>query len=137
MLRLIHAKELRNGSKDEQCSQTPNVCIKFVSSHRWQYSLFSDPIRSKETLRIMYPKYPVLDMIQRIHLRCGSFGSIIRFWILVKKRNIYFRIKNLDLDFSKETHRICRENPVDQVEFFDCSIDLCIDLISFHEAYMI
>ena len=27
-------------------------------------------IRSKETLRIMYPKYPVLDMIQRIHLRC-------------------------------------------------------------------
>ena len=43
-------------------------------------------IRSKETLRIMYLKYPVLDMIQRIHLRCGSFGSVIRFWILVKKR---------------------------------------------------
>ena len=59
-------------------------------------------IRSKETFRIMYPKYPVLDMFQRIHLRCG--GSIIRFWILVKKRNICFRIKNLDLDFSKETH---------------------------------
>ena len=59
-------------------------------------------IRSKETFRIMYPKYPVLEMIQRIHLRCG--GSIIRFWILVKKRNIRFRIKNLDLDFSKETH---------------------------------
>ena len=100
-------------------------------------SIRSFRIRSKETLRIMYPKYPVLDMIQRIHLRCGSFGSIIRFWILVKKRNIYFRIKNLDLDFSKETHRICRENPVDQVEFFDSSIDLCIDLISFHEACMI
>ena len=51
-------------------------------------------IRSKETLRIMYPKYPVLDMIQRIHLRCGSFGSVIRdpFWILVKKRSICFRI---------------------------------------------
>ena len=61
-------------------------------------------IRSKETFRNMYPKYPVLDMIQRIHLRCGSFGSIIRFWILVKKRNIRFRIKNPDLDFSKETH---------------------------------
>ena len=43
-------------------------------------------IRSKEILRIMYLKYPVLDMIQRIHLRCGSFGSVIRFWILVKKR---------------------------------------------------
>ena len=52
----------------------------------------------------MYPKYPVLDMIQRIHRRCGSFGSIIRFWILVRKRYIRFRIKNLDLDFSKETH---------------------------------
>ena len=61
-------------------------------------------IRSKETLRIMYPKYPVFDKIQRIHLRCGSFGSIIRFWILVKKRNIRFRIKNPNLDFSKETH---------------------------------
>ena len=47
----------------------------------------------KETLRIMYPKYPILDIIQRTHLRCGSFGSIIRFWILVKKRNIRFRIK--------------------------------------------
>ena len=43
-------------------------------------------IRSKETFRIMYPKYPVLDMTQRIHFRCGSFGSIIRFSILVKKR---------------------------------------------------
>ena len=51
----------------------------------------------------MYPKYPVLDMIQRIYLRCGSFGSIIRFSILVKKRYIRFRIKNPDLDFSKET----------------------------------
>ena len=58
-------------------------------------------IRSKETLRIIYPKYPVLDMIQRIHFRCGSFGSIIRFWNLVKKRNICFLIKNPDLDFSK------------------------------------
>ena len=51
-------------------------------------------IRSKETFRIMYPKYPVLDMIQRIHLRYGSFGSIIRFSILVKKPYIRLRIKN-------------------------------------------
>ena len=36
----------------------------------------------------MYPKYLVLNMIQRIHLRCGSFGSTMHFWILVKKRNI-------------------------------------------------
>ena len=61
-------------------------------------------IRSRETLRIKYPKYLVLNMIQRIHLRCGSFGSIIRFWVLVKKRNIHFRNKNPDLVYSKETH---------------------------------
>ena len=43
-------------------------------------------------------------MIQRIHLRCGSFGSKICFWILIKKRNIPSRIKTPDLDFSKEMH---------------------------------
>ena len=64
-------------------------------------SIRSFRIRSKETLRIMYPKYPVLDLTQRIHLYWGSFGSIIRLWNLVKKRNICFRIKNPDLDFSK------------------------------------
>ena len=37
-------------------------------------------IRSKQTLRIMYPRYPVLDIAQRIHLRWGSFGSITRFF---------------------------------------------------------
>ena len=61
-------------------------------------------IRSKETFRIMYRKYPVLDMILRVHLCCGSFGSMIRFSIFAKKRYIRFRIKNPDLDFSKETH---------------------------------
>ena len=62
-------------------------------------------IRSKEMLRIMYLKYPVLNMIRRIHLRCRSFGSIIRFWILLKKRNIRLRIKNPDLDFHElKTH---------------------------------
>ena len=74
-------------------------------------------IRSKETFRIMYPKYPVLDMIQRIHLRCGSFGSIIRFWILVKKRNIHFWIKNPDLDFSQETHLCSASSGVSQSNF--------------------
>ena len=43
-------------------------------------------IRSKETLRIMYPKYPVLDMIQRIHL------PLLIIWI-----------RDPFLDFSKET----------------------------------
>ena len=65
----------------------------------------------------MYPKYPVLDMIQRIHLRCGSFGSIIRFWILVKKRNIHFWIKNPDLDFSQETHLCSAGSGVSQSNF--------------------
>ena len=50
-------------------------------------------IRSKETLRIMDTKYSVLDMIQ-----------VIRFWILAKKRNTGFQVKNPDSDFSKETH---------------------------------
>ena len=31
------------GRKDEQWSQTADVCIKIVSSYRWQYSLFWDP----------------------------------------------------------------------------------------------
>ena len=44
-------------------------------------NIHSFQIRSKETFRILYPKYPVLDMIHKIPLRCGSFGSIIRFWI--------------------------------------------------------
>ena len=56
-------------------------------------SIHSFQIRSKESLRIVYPEYPVLDMIQRIHLSCGSFGSIIHFWILVKKRNVHFGLK--------------------------------------------
>ena len=47
-------------------------------------SIQSFRIRGKETLRIIYPEYPVLDMTQRIHLRFGLFGSIIRFWMLVK-----------------------------------------------------
>ena len=32
-------------------------------------NIHSFRIRSKKTPRIIYPKYPVLDMIQRIHLR--------------------------------------------------------------------
>ena len=94
--------EFKNGRKDERCCQQLLYVLKLFRVTAG--CIHSFRIRSKETFRIMYPKYPVLDMIQRIHLRCGSFGSIIRFWILVKKRNIRFRIKNPDLDFSKETH---------------------------------
>ena len=57
------------------------------------FSTYSTRICSKETLRIMYSKYAVVDMIQRIHVRCGSFGPVIRFRIFVKERTIRFRIK--------------------------------------------
>ena len=92
-----------------------------ISNRAWKFSgtqgikqlmyvlkLFQDSpsarIRSTETLRIMYPGYPVFDRIQRIHLRCGSFGSIICFWILAKEQNIRFQIIIGNFDFSKETY---------------------------------
>ena len=37
--RLIHD----SGLKDMQSSQKADVCIKIVSSYRWQYSLLTDP----------------------------------------------------------------------------------------------
>ena len=42
-------------------------------------SFNSFQIRSIEMLRIMNPKYLGFDMIQGIHLCCGSFGSVIHF----------------------------------------------------------
>ena len=79
--RLIHD----SGSKDKLSCQNADVCIKIVSSTAG--NIHSFPQKKKKTLRIIYPKYPVLDMIQRIHLRYGSFGSIFLFFILEKKRN--------------------------------------------------
>ena len=55
----------------------------------------------------MYRKYLVLDVIQRIHLHCGSFGSIIRFWI-----------KNPDLDFIKLTHPFFKYSALGQPVWF-------------------
>ena len=59
----------------------------------------------------------VLVMIQRIHLRvhlrCGSCGSIIRFWILVKKQNIRFRIKSPDSLLSKDGWYVDHHKSVD------------------------
>ena len=81
-------------------------------------------ICSKETLLIMYLRHPALDMIQRIYLRCGSFGSIICCWILVKKRNIHFGIKNPDLDFSKEMLPNCRL--MELPSFNECKKTNCI-----------
>ena len=48
--------------------------------------------------------YPVLDVIHIFHLCCGSFGSIIHFLDFSEERNVCFRIKNPDLDFSQEVH---------------------------------
>ena len=48
--------------------------------------------------------YPVLDVTHIFHLCCGSFGSIIHFLDFSEERNVCFRIKNPDLDFSQEVH---------------------------------
>ena len=105
--------DFKNGLNGKQCYQTAAVSIKIFSSYRilWR-------IRSKETLRIMYPKYLVLDVIQRIHLHCGSFGSIIRFWILLRKRSIRFWIKNPDLDFIKLTRPLFKYSALGQPLWF-------------------
>ena len=68
-------------------------------------SIHSFRICSKEKLQIMYPKNPDLDMIQRIHLHCGSFGSMICFSILVKKRTQKraIRIKEIIIKHFLET----------------------------------
>ena len=75
--RLIHASGSRMALKISSVVKQLMYVLKPFSSNAGKIHSFR--IRSKETLRIIYPKYPVLDMIQRIHLRCGSFGSIIRF----------------------------------------------------------
>ena len=81
--------------------QTAAASTRIVSSYPLvAVRIHSFPIRSKEMLRIMYLKCPVLEMIQRIHLHRWSFGSMIRFWILGKKRNIRFRIKDPDFALS-------------------------------------
>ena len=90
--RLIHDSGYKMAVKISSLAKKAHICIKLFRVTAGN-TVYSFRIRSKETLRIVYPKYPVLDMIQRIRLRCGSFGSIIRFWILVKKWNIRFRIK--------------------------------------------
>ena len=63
-------------------------------------SIHSFRIRSKETLRIMYFKNPPLLWIIWINTPFLDFCKELR--------NIRFRIKNPDLDFSKETHPLCR-----------------------------
>ena len=78
--RLIHD----SGSKDKLSCQNADVCIKIVSSTAG--NIHSFPQKKKKTLRIIYPKYPVLDMIQRIHLRYGSFGSIFLFFYFRKEK---------------------------------------------------
>ena len=49
--------------------------------------------------------FTLLDfgLIQRIHLRCGSFGSIIHFLDFSEETNVCFQIINPDLDLEKCT----------------------------------
>ena len=61
------------------------------------------------------------------HLHCGSVGSIIRFWILVKKQISLFGLKSPDLDFSKEsTHGILKHR---YAEFIVWEWDLDVRLV--------
>ena len=87
--RLIHASNSKMAVKMSSVVKQLLYVLKLLRVTAGYIRSFR--IRSKETLRIMimYPKYPVLDMIQRIYLRCGSFGSII--------------CSGQDLEFSKET----------------------------------
>ena len=123
VLTKVFKSELFSWSCDQVMQRAywdPRTGLK-MSNRAWKFSgtqgikqlmyvlkLFQDSlsvrIRRRETLRIMYPGYPVFDRIQRIHLRYGSFGSIIRFWILAKEQNIRFRIIIGNLDFSKEKY---------------------------------
>ena len=90
--RLIHDSGYKMAVKISSLVKKAHICIKLFRVTAGN-TVYSFQIRSKETVRITYPEYPIFDMIQRIRLRCGSFGSISCFWILVKKRNIRFRIK--------------------------------------------
>ena len=100
-----------NGCKDEQCCQT-------VSSYRWQLFLSINLFGSLvETTWIMYrvsgfgydPKNPPPLWIIWINNPFLDFMREIRCWI-----------KNLDLDFSKETH------PKSLFESVQCNYFLCV-----------
>ena len=55
-------------------------------------------------------KNPDLDLILRIHSKCGFSGFMIRFWILVIKRKIRFRIQESGFGFSQKKRTVgCNE----------------------------
>ena len=109
---------VKNGRKDEQCSYSNSWCVQV-------YTAYSFRVRKYPVLKRIYPLYSRpsppknrfffrwgaavhrLKRIQRIHLRCGSFGSIISFFfrILVKKRNVLFWLKiRIWVSVQKGTH---------------------------------
>ena len=47
-------------------------------------------------------KNPDLDLIWRIHSKCGFSGFMIRFWILEIKRKIRFRIQESGFGFPQK-----------------------------------
>ena len=88
----------------------------FFFSYSWQYSLFLNPEwrnasdqvskvsgfgydpKSPPPLWIVWINNLIIIIIKLINLK------LIRFWMLLKKWNIRFQIKNRDLNFSEETH---------------------------------
>ena len=62
----------------------------------------------------MYPKRDYFSFKSSLYYKLiqiiDHMDQYIRFRILVKKQNISFRIKNSDLDFSKETQRYSRKH---------------------------
>ena len=59
--------DCKNGRKDKKSCQKADLmsCIKSVKFRVTAGYIHSFRIRSKETPRVMYPKYPVFDVIQR------------------------------------------------------------------------
>ena len=80
--RLIHASASKMALKTSSVVEQPMHVLKMF---RVTHSFL---IRSIKTLRIIYPKHPPFGYDRKNHIRCGFFGSIIRFKILVKKRTL-------------------------------------------------
>ena len=94
--RLIHDSDSKMAIKISSLAKKAGVCIRIVWIPLVIFTLFGSVVKKHFGSKVSGFGYDPKN--------CGSFGSMIRFWILVKERNIRFRIKDPDLDFSKETH---------------------------------
>ena len=85
---------MTDGRKDEQCCQTAAVftLVEFEVKKRFGTCI--------QSIRVWIWSKEFTSVVNRSY----HLNQYLRFWILVKKRNIRFRIENLVLDFTKETH---------------------------------